>query len=198
MSDTPHRFRLPDDVFQLRVSLVDSEPVIWRRVLVDQDVLLPRLHKILQAVMGWTDSHLHQFTVAGLSFAEPDEESSPEPIDYRHIALNQILPAKGATCIYEYDFGDSWDHLVELEDELARETVSGPLPTCVDGARACPPEDCGGLHGYELFLQAIADSEHPEHDDYVRWAGGDFDPEAFDVAAANKLLIATGRPRRTK
>jgi hypothetical protein len=199
MSDAPrYRFRQPDDVFQLRVSLIDSEPVIWRRILVDQDVLLPRLHKILQAVMGWTDSHLHQFTVAGVRFAEPNDEFSPGPIDYRRIALNQILPARGATCVYEYDFGDSWEHLIEVEDELARDVVSGPLPTCLDGARGCPPEDCGGTHGYDLLIQAIADPRHPEHDEYLAWAGGEFDPEAFDVNAVNKLLAASARPRRAR
>ncbi|MGH9896638.1 MAG: plasmid pRiA4b ORF-3 family protein, partial [bacterium] len=160
------------------------------------DVLLPALHTILQVAMGWTDSHLHQFSVADLRFAEPDNESDPTPIDYRSITLNQILPRSGATCVYEYDFGDSWEHLVEVEDELARETVADPLPRCVDGARACPPEDCGGMHGYELFLEAIGDQRHPEHDDYVRWVGGGFDPETFDIGAVNKKLPAVARVRR--
>jgi len=107
------------DIFQLRVSLVDVDPPIWRRLLVPQDVALPRLHAILQVAMGWTDSHLHQFKVGELRFAEPDDEHEPGPIDYRRITLDQIAPRRGSTCIYEYDFGDSWDHLIEVEDETA-------------------------------------------------------------------------------
>jgi hypothetical protein len=188
-----HRFPKPDDVFQLRVQLIDSEPAIWRRLLVDQDVLLPRFHKILQAAMGWTDSHLHQFKVANLRFGEPDDEFDPGPIDYRRITLNQILPRRGATCVYEYDFGDSWEHLIEVEDELARETVPDPLPRCVDGVRACPPENSGGMHHYALLLEAIADPQHSEHDDYAGWIDAGFDPAAFDVDAANERLAASAR-----
>jgi hypothetical protein len=116
---SPTRFRQPDDVFQLRVTLIDIAPPIWRRVLVPQDISLPNLHGILQAAMGWTDSHLHQFKVGDVHFAEPsDEDYEPVPIDYRRIALNQVTRHKGSTCIYEYDFGDGWEHLIELEDEV--------------------------------------------------------------------------------
>lgn len=196
---TRFRFRQPDDVFQLGVRLVDSEPAVWRRLLVDQDVLLPQLHRILQAAVGWTDSHLHQFLVGDLRFGEPDDELSPGPIDYRRISLNQVLPRQGATLIYEYDFGDSWEHLIELEDELDRDSVVGPLPRCLDGARACPPEDCGGIHGYNLLLEAVRDPRHPEHDSYVSWVGGEFDPEAFDADIVTERLAATAQddPRRT-
>ena len=182
------RFRQPDDIFQLRVSLIDIKPPIWRRLLVPQDLPLPRLHTVVQVAMGWTNSHLHQFKVGDLYFAEPHKEFEPGPIDYRRITLNQIAPRRGSTCIYEYDFGDSWDHLIEVEDEVAVETVTGPIPRCLSGGRACPPEDCGGPYGYAGFLKAIRDPKHPEHDEYLEWAGRDFDPEAFDIEGVNRAL----------
>jgi len=191
------RFRQPDDIFQLRVSLIDIEPPIWRRLLVPQNLTLPRLHTLLQAVMGWTDSHLHQFKIGDVSFAEPHDEFEPASIDYRRVTLNQIAPRRGSTCIYEYDFGDSWDHLIEVEDELPAETVTGPLPRCLAGERACPPEDCGGPGGYAEFLEAVRDPSHPEHDGHLEWAGDDFDPERFDLDSVNRIL-ARYAPRRKR
>lgn len=147
-----------------------------------------RLHTILQVVMGWTDSHLHQFKVGDVCFAEPHKEFVPGPIDSRQITLNQIAPRRGSTCIYEYDFGDSWEHLIEVEDELPVERMTAPVPRCIGGERACPPEDCGGPHGYAELLDAIGDPRHPEHDGSVEWAGPEFDPEAFNVDQINRIL----------
>ncbi len=199
------RFSQPDDIFQLRVSLLDIDPQIWRRLLVPQDLTLPRLHSVLQVVMGWTDSHLHQFKVGDVYFAEPHEELEPGPIDYRRIALNKIAPRRGSTCIYEYDFGDGWEHLIEVEDDLPVETVTVPVPRCLAGERACPPEDCGGPGGYAEFLEALQDPHHPEHDEYLEWVGRDFDPEAFDLERVNRILARyaprpgpRGRPERRR
>lgn len=187
---SPFRFRQPDDVFQLRITLMDVEPPVWRRLLVPQDVNLPRLHAILQVTMGWTNSHLHQFKIGDVRFGEPDPDFDPlpQPIDYRGIRLNQIAPQQGSTCVYEYDFGDGWEHLIEIEDELPVASVRVPLPHCVDGERACPPEDCGGAAGYVRMLAILADREHEEHEDWRRWAGPDFDPAAFDGSKVNRLL----------
>ncbi len=161
-----------------------------------QDLTLPRLHTVLQVVMGWSNSHLHQFKVGDVCYAEPHEEFEPGPIDYRRISLNQIAPRRGSTCIYEYDFGDGWEHLIEVEDELPVESVTDPLPRCLGGERACPPEDCGGPYGYAEFLEAIRDPRHPEHDGSLEWAGRDFDPEAFDPERVNRVLARFApRPR---
>lgn len=187
-SNASHRLGSPDDIFQLRITLLDIEPMIWRRVLVSQDLTLPRLHSVFQTVMGWTNAHLHQFTVGDLRFGDPDPDFEPGPIDYRRITLNQIAPHRGSTCVYEYDFGDSWDHLIEVEEELPVETVAGQIPLCLAGERACPPEDCGGPGGYARFLEAIRDQQHPEHDGYREWAGGDFDPDAFNFERVNQAL----------
>lgn len=182
------RFSEPGDVFQLRVSLIDIEPLIWRRLLVPQDVTLPRLHTILQITMGWSDSHLHRFNVGDIRFGEPDEDSWSSTIDHRRITLNQIAPRMGSTFIYEYDFGDSWEHLVDVEQELPRESSAGAVPRCLGGERSCSPEDCGGPSGYGRIVEAIRDPHHLEHDEYLDWAGEQFDPEAFTVDGVNRLL----------
>lgn len=193
------RFPQADDVFQLRISLVDITPPIWRRLLVPQDILLPRLHRFLQVAMGWEDRHLHQFRLGEVRFGEPDDEFPPGPIDYRDITLNQIAPRRGATCVYEYDFGDSWEHLIEVELEVAAASVTLPLPHCLAGERACPPEDVGGTHGYERLLAALRDPDDEEHDEFRRWVGRRFDPDAFDLGAVNRRLArhhARGRGAR--
>lgn len=182
------RFPEPDDIFQLRISLIGIEPQIWRRLLVPKEITLPRLHVILQPTLGWTNSHLHQFRVGDVRFSEPDDDSEPEPIDYRRITLEQIVPRRGATCIYEYDFGDGWEHLIEIEKELPAESTMGSLPRCIGGERACPPEDCGGPEGYAEFLEVFKDAHHPEHESYREWVGQDFDPDAFDLDRVNRLL----------
>jgi hypothetical protein len=187
------RFPTPDDVFQIRVALMGIEPPIWRRLLVPQDLTMRQLHAVLQAAMGWKDYHLHQFRVGLLRFGHPDEEDDPGPIDYGRITLNQILPRQGATCVYEYDFGDGWEHMIELEEELAPSSVADPLPRCVDGERACPPEDSRGVPGYGELIAALRDPKDPEHRELVAWAGAGFDPERFDVDAVNRALQRTTR-----
>lgn len=185
----PRRFPEPDDVFLLRVSLIGVKPAIWRRLLVPKDVLLPQLHSILQVAMGWTNSHLHQFMLGDVTFAEPSEEDEPPgPIDYRQITLSQIAPRRGSKCFYEYDFGDGWGHRLEVEEEIPVKDIRITVPACVGGERACPPEDCGGPHGYAEVLRALRHARHPEHDRYVEWVGSGFDPEAFDVGKVNDAL----------
>lgn len=182
------RFSLPDDVFQAKVSLAEVEPPIWRRILVPQHIPLPQLHRVLQTVMGWSDSHLHQFLVGEVRFGKPDDEFEPPPIDYRSIQLNQIAPRPGTTCAYEYDFGDGWEHLIEIEAALPIESVAGPLPRCLEGMRACPPEDVGGPGGYARFLAALKDPNDSEHEEWRSWARADYDPEAFDAVRVNRAL----------
>ncbi len=190
------RFSQPDDVYRLKVSLLGAEPPIWRRLLVAQDVPLPRLHRILQVVMGWTDSHLHQFMVGDVRFGEPNREFEPSPIDYATIQLNQIAPRIGSTCIYEYDFGDGWEHLIEVEDTLPVESVTEPLPRCLDGERAGPPEDVGGPAGYANFLVALGDPDHLDHEDWRVRVGDGFDPSEYDPGRVNRML-ARYAPRRS-
>jgi hypothetical protein len=182
-------FRLLRDypVYQLKVSLIESEPLIWRRFQVKKETTLLKLHKILQIVMGWEDGHLHVFQIGALRFGEPDPEEEYEVIDERKIKLSQIAPSDPLTFEYMYDFGDGWQHEIAIEKGVDKET--GVLyPTCIEGALACPPEDVGGLGGYYDFLKAIGNRRHPEHKELLAWIGGTFDPKAFDLKSINREL----------
>lgn len=175
------------DIYQLKVTLRGSKPPIWRRIQVPADINLGKLHRILQVVMGWTDSHLHQFIVGHSYYGEPDPEMGPEIRDEKRIKLSQIVTGEKFKFTYEYDFGDSWEHEVLVEKILPPEP-GGRYPICLKGARACPPEDVGGVWGYDSFLEAIGNPNHPEHEDMLEWVGDEFDPEAFDLDEVNETL----------
>jgi len=176
-------------IYQIKVTLTGSKPPIWRRIQVRSDITLAKLHDIIQAVMGWYDYHLHQFIVAGAYFGVPDPEYDDwvDMRDEKKMRLNQITTSQGFKFAYEYDFGDSWEHTLLVEKILPPEE-GVQYPVCVKGRRACPPEDVGGIWGYDGFLEAIQDPNHPEYDMYLEWIGGEFDPEAFDLDEANAAL----------
>jgi hypothetical protein len=177
--------RQPVSVYQLKVTLKNSKPPIWRRIQVGSDINLYRLHQILQVVMGWTDSHLHQFIVHGEYYGTPDADLEVE--NETRLKLNQAISGAGGKFVYEYDFGDSWGHVILVEKILQPE-AGVHYPICLKGKRACPPEDCGGVWGYDDLLKAIEDPSHPEHKDILDWLGGGFDPEKFDVDMVNQRL----------
>jgi len=166
-------------VYQLKVSLLDTKPPIWRRVLVDGGSTLDCVHKVIQAAFGWWNYHLHEFDVGGMRYGIPDlvEDWGDRPHDERRTRLDAIA-GEGSSFQYTYDFGDGWDHRIIVEKVLS--TASTATPACVDGRRACPPEDCGGTWGYRELLEILADPAHPEHDERKEWLGRPFDPEAFD------------------
>ncbi len=165
--------------FQLKVTLRDIKPPIWRRVLVDGSATLDEVHDVIQAAFGWWNSHLHEFRIGGRDYGAPDPDwDMSQVLDETRYRLDK-LAAEGDKFRYVYDFGDDWDHDVHVEKVLARSEVD-EVPACIAGRRACPPEDCGGTWGYEEFLVAIADPSHERHAELVEWNGGDFDPEAFD------------------
>ncbi len=174
------------DWYQLKITLNNIKPAIWRRFIVRSDIKLPDLHKVIQTVMGWSNSHLHQFIIDGKFYAEPDDESFTESIDYRKIRLNQVLAGEKQAIKYEYDFGDGWEHQIVLEKVLNDNTQKHPV--CLDGKRNCPPEDCGGPFGYDDLLKAFSDPENEEHEDIIDWLGEDFDPEYFDIEEINEML----------
>lgn len=178
--------------YRLKITLVGLEPPVWRQVLVPGDVNLAGLHWVIQYVMGWSNSHLHMFHVGKQRFG-PKTPDWDRIQDERQVILQDIAPKAGSKFFYEYDMGDSWMHQVRVE-KITRLESSFLKPECLAGERACPPEDCGGIGGYEDLLAAIRDPKHEQHDEMVEWVGEDFDPEAFDLAAANKAL---GR-RKTK
>lgn len=179
-------------LYQFKITLTEIEPSIWRRIQVE-DCTLDKLHEHIQTSMGWTNSHLHRFQIGEKRYADPMlmEEDMDEYgyIESTTTMLSEIVPKTGKrlTFLYEYDFGDSWEHEVVFEGCL--KTESGRrYPLCLEGERACPPEDVGGSGGYEEFLETIADPDHEEHEQMLRWVGGKFDPEEFDPAAATKAM----------
>ena len=174
-------------IYQLKVNLRGAKPPIWRRIQVPSDITLYKLHHILQVVMGWTDSHLHQFIVGRTSYGEPHPDYGFEMRSEKRAKLDKIAPGEGDKFIYEYDFGDGWEHIVLVEKILApEEGVRYPL--CLKGVRACPPEDVGGIWGYASFLEAIRDPEHPDHESMIEWIGIEFDPKEFDLEWVNEQL----------
>ena len=174
-------------IYQIKVTLEESKPPIWRRLLVPGDVTLEKLHYIIQVAMDWTNSHLHQFIVDGIYFGEPHPDYGPTMQDERRIRLNGVTTEEGFKFTYEYDFGDGWMHTL-LVEKIMEPEPGQQYPVCVKGKRACPPEDVGGVWGYEGFLEAIRDPDHAEHDMYLEWIGGEFDPEEFDLDETNEIL----------
>jgi hypothetical protein len=175
------------DVYQLKVTLEEIEPPVWRQLEVPGDITLAKLHSVIQLAMGWLDYHLHEFRMGDVTYGEPDPEfdDDREVKDDRRARLSRAVSGVGEEFIYLYDFGDGWTHLVVVEDIRPREPRIH-YPRVLAGARACPPEDVGGPYGYVDFLQAIADPKHTEHNGMLEWVGGEFDPEAFDVDAKNR------------
>lgn len=191
-------------IYHLKVVLQGSRPPIWRMLQVPGDANLGWLHAVLQVAMGWTNSHLHHFLTREARYSDPrlgeDEGFGGEPDrDEAGAALAQVAPEEGARFHYEYDFGDSWEHEITVAKILPPESAgaAGAAAVCLDGARACPPEDCGGIPGYAELLQALANPNHPEHGSMKEWLGRPFDAEAFDVAKTNRWLRKLKWPRVT-
>ncbi len=176
-----------EKIYQLKVTLRDIKPPIWRRLLVSDMTNLSDLHKIIQVAMGWTNSHLHQFIIDREYYSIPSEEDWEPVIDERGCQISKIAQNEKQKFIYEYDFGDSWKHEVLVEKILPIEPDT-QYPKCIKGKRACPPEDVGGVWGFEEFLEAMKEPNHEGHDSYVTWVGGQYDPEEFDIEEVNGWL----------
>ena len=183
-------------LYTLHVQIRDIEPPIWRRIQVDGDVTLRKLHHILQAAFGWTTSHLHEFEVEGVTYAMGDNDDmaelfaeDPEMRDDRKPRLCRLV-YEGARLQYKYDFGDCWEHDIRVEKKLVIATEPYGEARVLGGARACPPEDAGGPGGYEEMLRTLRDKPKSEAArEYLDWAGEDFDPEQFDRRATNATLL---------
>jgi hypothetical protein len=174
-------------VYQIKITLKGSKPPIWRRMQVTSETTLAQLHRMLQGVMGWEGYHLYQFVVGGREYGDPRMLEEMEGEDARKVTLATLVRGAQDKFLYEYDFGDSWDHELLIEKILPPE-AGKRYPVCLTGKRACPPEDCGGIWGYTGFLAAIQNPQHPEHEEMVEWIGGEFDPEAFDLDEVNREL----------
>jgi hypothetical protein len=174
--------------YQMTITLRGIRPPIWRRVQVPGTIRLAALHEVIQTVFGWTDSHLHQFVVAGRTYGQPDDFDEAVE-DESGVTLAHAVGARTKRFLYVYDFGDNWESDVVVEN-IASGNSGSEGPLCLGGKRHRPPEDCGGPPGYQNFLEAIRDPGHEEHEAMLEWVGGSFDAEAFDLTAVNRALIA--------
>jgi hypothetical protein len=182
-----------EPVYQFKITLLESHPPIWRRIQV-HDCTLDKLHEHIQTAMGWTNSHLHHFIIDEELYGDPDLVGDNfTELNYKDSTLatkiSDILPKSGKKFRfqYEYDFGDSWNHEVLFEKGVQTDPKA-KYPLCLEGERACPPEDCGGVWGYGDFVEAIRNPDHERHDELLEWVGGSFNPEKFDPAKATKAM----------
>lgn len=185
--------------YQLKISLTDSEPLIWRRVIVPPSILLPELHYVIQIAMGWEDAHMHQFFTGKprvRKYYSPmeyidSEWGDYENMDYTDMVVSEFLVKPKNILGYEYDFGDSWEHDIVLE-KLVESDLNIKLPICIEGENACPPEDCGGVGGYESLLEIVNDPKHEDYQEMRDWLGisgkKKYDPTKFDLEKVNKQL----------
>lgn len=179
-------------VYQFKITLLDTKPKIWRRIQIP-DCKLNTLHYHIQAVMGWENSHLHHFEIKGERHGIPehlDYDGDGSIIDSKKILVSDIVPKDGKKIAfrYTYDFGDNWEHEVLFEG-IVKPAPGKKYPICLEGERACPPDNCGGTPGYEHLLEVLADPDHEEHRDMLEWLDGDFDAEAFDPKIATVRMV---------
>lgn len=174
-------------IYQLKVTIRDIRPPIWRRVQVESSITLSQLHLIIQAAMGWYNCHLHSFSIQGIEYGESQPDYGLDIRDETKVKLNQVIKSEKAKFFYTYDFGDSWEHSIVVEKILPKDP-SISYPKCIKAKRACPPEDCGGAWGYMEFLEAIQNPTHPEHESFLEWVGGSFDSEGSNLKEINQRL----------
>jgi hypothetical protein len=173
-------------IVRLRITLEEVRPVVWRRLLVPGSVRLVKLHTMIQASMGWTDSHLHAFRIGQSTFGSHIDDFPADELDETSLTILQAIRGQ-RRFVYEYDFGDSWEHEVVVED-ITTSPFGLKFGVCLDGQNACPPEDSGGPGGYAQLLEVLADPTDEEYEHFLGWVGGAFDAEAFDLGQTNAML----------
>ena len=180
-------------IAQLRIKLNDVEPAVLRWIEVPLTIRLDRLHLVLQAAMGWTNSHLYEFRARDIGWGVPDPDFGDGPLDARKARLIDALEDVGVSALkYLYDFGDGWEHTIRIE--RITEAADGiAYPRLIEATARCPPEDVGGPGGYHEFLEAIADPDHEQHAESVTWVGGRFDPAIVDTDRLARAVAALAK-----
>lgn len=184
---------MPKHIYQIQIALKSSKPKIWRRVLMPSDLPLGDVHQIIQTAMGWENYHLHQFIKDKIFYTvrAPGETdwATMDINDYekKKLRLSDLLKAEKDKMVYEYDFGDGWQHDLILEKILPVDPAI-KYPVCTDGKMNCPPEDCGGVWGYADMLEILKNPGHEQYEEFLEWIGDEFDPEYFDLEDVNELL----------
>lgn len=187
-----HRFPAGKRLYQFKITLMGIQPPIWRRIQI-KDCSLDKMHEHIQTAMGWTNSHLHEFRIDGIVYDDPDllcegRQDESVPVNSLDTNVSTIIPEDGKQFRfeYEYDFGDSWQHQILFEVCLqAKKGIR--YPVCIEGECACPPEDVGGIFGYQEYLEIMADPKHEDYKSFMKWRGS-FDSEAFDAVATTRSM----------
>lgn len=176
---------------QLNVELDSIEPKIWRRIIVSGNTSLYDLHHIIQLSFGWGNYHLYQFELGKKFYGNVelwgDEAEECQIQDDRKFKIKDVLNASQKTLKYLYDMGDSWMHIIKLEN-FDKENTLVKAPYCVAGEGNCPPEDCGGVPGYYHMLEVLKKPKSKEYKELIEWLGGKYDPDHIDIAEINEML----------
>ncbi|MGK5086156.1 plasmid pRiA4b ORF-3 family protein [Bdellovibrionota bacterium FG-2] len=175
-------------VIQLKVSLRESDPLIWRRFIVPATMTLAKLHDVLQIVMGWQNSHLSRFEVNGVDYTDDEPEFKDEPEVKPLSTKISDIAEQAETFLYLYDYGDGWEHEITIE-KISKKDDCLHYPICIGGENACPPEDCGGMGGYYEKLEEYADEDNEGHESTKMWLGGYFDSTTFDPNRINRDML---------
>lgn len=174
----------------IRIAIDNIKPEIWRRFVIRDSINLHNLHEIIQDVMGWTNTHLYSFVIKGKEYTDEETvEESGKGKDAEVISVGSLKFKKGDKLKYIYDFGDDWIHTLSVE-AVTKPDPSIEYPWCLDGARSCPPEDCGGIYGYEDLLDILSNPNHEEHESMKEWVGPYFAPEHFDLEVINHIFLS--------
>ncbi|HRH02959.1 MAG TPA: plasmid pRiA4b ORF-3 family protein [Bacteroidia bacterium] len=177
-----------DRIFELKIELDRTKPLVWRQMIIPESFTLYELHHLIQIAFGWKNYHLYSFIANEQIIGNPVLMDDPETINDRMVDVSQVLKTKGDKICYEYDFGDGWMHTITLA-RIIKSDVYGKTPIVVNGAMACPPEDCGGIPGYENLKDVMKNPKHPEYKEFVQWLGKAFDPQLFNLQMVNKEML---------
>jgi len=180
---------------QIKVTLADIRPPIWRRLLLSPEITLGKLHRIVQTAMGWGNCHLHRFLQDGREYSDLSFELEGVILDERKVTLGAVLTQPGSRLVYEYDFGDLWQHELLCEEIVESDGQTGPA-ICLDGTRECPPEDSGGPGAYCDLQRILKDPKNRDYDEMREWVGDRFNPEAFNREEINARLLREFRRKK--
>jgi hypothetical protein len=181
------------ELIQMKISLDGIKPEIWRRFIVDSSISLDDFHDIIQIVMGWTNSHLYGFSISGVEYMPSDDDCEQDAEDTQGVTLKKLKLRKNDKIRYVYDFGDDWGHTIKIENVFTPEEEV-ITPVCLDGARNCPPEDCGSIPGYEDIIHAMKKPTTKAAKEFIEWLGEKYDAELFDCDEINTVF----KPKKTK
>ena len=187
MSKKKLKTRKAPKVFEFTISLLNTKPLVWRKVLAHEFIELPDLHMLIQMAMGWEARHLYSFEINNKHYSDGESATEINHLDDEGASLIDVL-GSSKKFLYTYDFGDHWVHEVEITKELNHDPRMN-YPVCIAGQNACPPEDCGGIGGFEQLKTTLTGKESEEKSEMLAWLGGFFDTSTFDPNFVNKHFL---------